>query len=311
MSKYNKEKMFFIQTPIKFWYRQDIIWLQSQPDGYQILILYNKLMGLTANMDGYLLKQFGDVKEPYTNEEIAKITMHDLSIVEKGINLLEKVGLLEKVDNAYFIEEALNMTNQTIGAREKQEQRRSKEDKCPPECPPECLPNCPPYTYKELNTNKKTKTNKNKKKEKTEIEKQYSIDESTGEVIETEIVSKNEIIYKNIINYLNLRLETNYKSSSAKTRALIDARVNEGFTEEDFKIVIDKKYEAWHDDKDMAQYLRPETLFSNKFESYLNQPIITKGKTIKDISMKEIDMALAREREQKGKEANDDNIRIY
>ena len=82
-------------------------------------------MGLTANMDGYLLKQFGDVKEPYTNEEIAKITMHDLSIVEKGVNLLEKVGLLEKIDNAYFIEEALNMTNQTIGAREKQEQRRN------------------------------------------------------------------------------------------------------------------------------------------------------------------------------------------
>ena len=310
MSKYNKEKMFFIQTPIKFWYRQDIIWLQSQPDGYQILILYNKLMGLTANMDGYLLKQFGDVKEPYTNEEIAKITMHDLSIVEKGINLLEKVGLLEKIDNAYFIEEALNMTNQTIGAREKQEQRRNKEDKCLSECPPECLPNCPPYTYKELNTNKKTKTNKNKKKEKTEIEKQYSIDETTGEVIETEIVTKNEMIYKNIIDYLNLRLGTNYKSSSAKTKALIDARLNEGFTEDDFKVVIDKKYDEWHD-SEMAQYLRPETLFSNKFESYLNQQIIRKGRTLKDISMKEIDMALAREREQKGKEANDDNIRIY
>lgn len=113
--------MFFIQTPIKFWYRQDIIWLQNQPDGYQILTLYNKLMGLTANMDGYLLKQFGDIKEPYTNDEIAKITMHDLSIVDKGINMLEKIGLLEKVDNAYFIEEALNMTNQTIGARDKQQ----------------------------------------------------------------------------------------------------------------------------------------------------------------------------------------------
>ena len=262
--------MFFIQTPIKFWYRQDIIWLQSQPDGYQILILYNKLMGLTANMDGYLLKQFGDVKEPYTNEEIAKITMHDLSIVEKGINLLEKVGLLEKIDNAYFIEEALNMTNQTIGAREKQEQRRNKEDKCLSECPPECLPNCPPYTYKELNTNKKTKTNKNKNKEKTEIEKQYSIDESTGEVIETEIVTKNEMNYKNIIDYLNLRLGTNYKSSSAKTKALIDARLNEGFTEDDFKVVIDKKYDEWHD-SEMAQYLRPETLFGTKFEGYLNQ----------------------------------------
>ena len=126
MSKYNKEKMFFIQTPIKFWYRQDIIWLQNQPDGYQILTLYNKLMGLTANMDGYLLKQFGDVKEPYTNEEISKVTMHDLEIVERGIDTLEKMGLLEKIDNTYFIEEALNMTNQTIGANKKQKQRNKK-----------------------------------------------------------------------------------------------------------------------------------------------------------------------------------------
>lgn len=309
MGKYNKEKMFFIQTPIKFWYRQDIIWLQSQPDGYQILILYNKLMGLTANMDGYLLKQFGDVKEPYTNEEIARITMHDLSIVEKGINLLEKVGLLEKIDNAYFIEEALNMTNQTIGAREKQEQRRNKEDKCLSECPPKCLPNCPPYTYKELNTNKKTKTNKKKKKEKTEIEKQYSIDETTGEVIETEIVTKNEMIYKNIIDYLNLRLGTNYKSSSAKTRSLIDARLNEGFTEDDFKVVIDKKYDEWRDNE-MSQYLRPETLFSNKFESYLNQKIIKKQKTLNDISFAQIEEAIRQRKEREGN-SQDDNIGIY
>lgn len=309
MSKYNKEKMFFIQTPIKFWYRQDIIWLQNQPDGYQILTLYNKLMGLTANMDGYLLKQFGDVKEPYTNEEIAKITMHDLSIVEKGIILLEKFGLLEKIDNAYFIEEALNMTNQTIGAREKQERRRNKEDKCLSDCPPECLPNCPPYTYKELNTNKKTKTNKKKKKEKTEIEKQYSIDETTGEVIETEIVTKNEIIYKNIIDYLNLRLGTNYKSSSAKTRSLIDARLNEEFTEDDFKVVIDKKYDEWRDNE-MSQYLRPETLFSNKFESYLNQKIIKKQKTLNDISFAQIEEAI-RQRKERESNSQDDNIGIY
>lgn len=54
------------------------------------------------------------------------------------------------------------------------------------------------------------------KKEKTEIEKQYSIDVTTGEVIETEIVSNNKMVYENIIDYLNLRLGTNYKSSSTK-----------------------------------------------------------------------------------------------
>lgn len=300
--------MFFIQTPIKFWYRQDIIWLQNQPDGYQILTLYNKLMGLTANMDGYLLEQFGDIKEPYTNDEIAKITMHDLSIVDKGINMLEKIGLLEKVDNAYFIEEALNMTNQTIGARDKQQQRRNKEDKCPAECPPDCPPNCPPYTYKELNKNKKIKTNKNK--EKTEIEKPYTIDVTTGEVIEPEILSNDKKVYKNIIDYLNLRLGTNYKSSSTKNKTLIDARLNEGFTEYDFFVVIDKKYKEWKD-SEMEKFLRPETLFSNKFESYLNQPEIKKQRTLKDISMAEIEEALSLERKQKGEITNNDTIRFY
>ena len=49
------------------------------------------------------------------------------------------------------------------------------------------------------------------------------------------------------------------------------ARLNEGFTEEDIRKVIDKKTEEWLG-TEMAQYLRPETLFGTKFEGYLNQP---------------------------------------
>lgn len=286
MGSYNKEKVFYIQTPIKFWYRPDIIWLQNQPDGYQILTLYNKLMGLTANMNGYLLKQFGEIIEPYTNEEIARITMHDLDIVIRGIELLEKIGLLKKVDNNYFIEEALSMTNQTEGAKKKQElRRRQKEDKCPPECPPECPPNCPPYTYTYTNTHTYTKkeTNKDNNINNKNKDKEYYIDNITGEVIESEIIVKEELIYKSIIDYLNNKLGTNYRYNTAKNKSSIDARLKEGFTEEDFKIVIDKKVKEWQY-TDMTKYLRPETLFGNKFESYLNQPEVTKNITTKDVA---------------------------
>ena len=51
---------------------------------------------------------------------------------------------------------------------------------------------------------------------------------------------------------------------------LINARFNEGYTKEDFIKVIDIKTNEWLKTK-MEQYLRPETLFSNKFEGYLNQ----------------------------------------
>ena len=51
---------------------------------------------------------------------------------------------------------------------------------------------------------------------------------------------------------------------------MIEARFNEGFSVEDFKKVIDVKTQEWKD-SNMEKYLRPETLFGNKFEGYLNQ----------------------------------------
>lgn len=73
-----------------------------------------------------------------------------------------------------------------------------------------------------------------------------------------------------IVIYLNQTAWTNYKLHTPKTQRLIRARLNEGFTVDDFKAVIDKKCDEWLY-TDMAKYLRPETLFGTKFEGYLNQ----------------------------------------
>lgn len=79
-------------------------------------------------------------------------------------------------------------------------------------------------------------------------------------------------IYLDVINYLNEKLDTKYSSKSKATRKLIDSRMNEEnkYCLEDFKKVIDIKAKEWVG-TDQAKYLRPETLFSNKFEGYLNQ----------------------------------------
>lgn len=73
-----------------------------------------------------------------------------------------------------------------------------------------------------------------------------------------------------VIDHLNQRAGTHYKATTANTRKLIKARLKEGFTVDEIKLVIDKKCADWLNNRDMAQYLRPETLFGNKFESYLN-----------------------------------------
>lgn len=82
----------------------------------------------------------------------------------------------------------------------------------------------------------------------------------------------NNNIYKNIVELLNAEAGTSYRYSTAKTRSLINSRLAEGFTVEDFETVIKKKVQEWKG-TDMERYLRPETLFGTKFESYLNQSI--------------------------------------
>ena len=103
-----------------------------------------------------------------------------------------------------------------------------------------------------------------------------------------EIITPDEqenIPYREIIEYLNQRIGSNYKPNASKTKTAIHARVQEGYTLEDFKIVIDKKVNEWYG-TDMAKYLRPETLFGNKFEGYLNQPETKRVFTTKDIENK-------------------------
>lgn len=81
-----------------------------------------------------------------------------------------------------------------------------------------------------------------------------------------------------ILDYLNAKLGTSYRPSSRKTTSLVDARLKEGFTVDDFKTVIDKKCAAWMDDPKMSKYLRPETLFGTKFEGYLNERTVRSGR---------------------------------
>ena len=81
---------------------------------------------------------------------------------------------------------------------------------------------------------------------------------------------KTEIPYVEIIDYLNLKTKSHYKYNTNKTRDCIKARWREGFRLEDFKKVIDNKSKEWLGDPKYENYLRPETLFGNKFEGYLN-----------------------------------------
>lgn len=101
-----------------------------------------------------------------------------------------------------------------------------------------------------------------------------------GITIHNEKDTKNNTQYikeiDEVVKHLNEKAGTKYKSNSKSTTRHIQARINEGYTLEDFKTVIDKKCSEWLN-TDMEKYLCPETLFGSKFEKYLNQKIIHKN----------------------------------
>lgn len=86
---------------------------------------------------------------------------------------------------------------------------------------------------------------------------------------------------KQIVDYLNLKTKSKFKYSSKTTQTKIIARLNEGYTLDDFIVVIDKKTDEWLEDSEFSKYLCPETLFGTKFEKYLNQKVIKKSQSQK------------------------------
>lgn len=89
-----------------------------------------------------------------------------------------------------------------------------------------------------------------------------------------EYIKNDKELYIDIVEYLNKQTGKNFSPKTKSTIGKINARLKEDYTLEDFKKVIEIKTKQWLHDKDMNKYLRPETLFGNNFEAYLNEETI-------------------------------------
>lgn len=94
-----------------------------------------------------------------------------------------------------------------------------------------------------------------------------------NDTIKTDIDNNNKLsIYKEVISYLNLKAKKNFKVDTASHQKFIKARLKEGYVLEDFKKVVDIMVAKWKG-TEYEQYLQPQTLFGNKMDNYLNQPM--------------------------------------
>lgn len=89
-------------------------------------------------------------------------------------------------------------------------------------------------------------------------------------------------ICKEVISYLNLKAKKNFKVNTASHQKFIKARLKEGYVLEDFKKVVDIMVAKWKG-TEYEQYLQPQTLFGNKMDNYLNQPMPRKAQSFQSV----------------------------
>ena len=92
------------------------------------------------------------------------------------------------------------------------------------------------------------------------------------DIRKTDIDNNKLLICKEVISYLNLKAKKNFKVDTASHQKFIKARLKEGYVLEDFKKVVDVMVAKWKG-TEYEQYLQPQTLFGNKMDNYLNQPM--------------------------------------
>lgn len=197
-------------------------------------------------LDCFMYEAYSKAKKQLSLSDIVDMTGIKKPNICRAISRLVQMNIIIKQDNKRLLNiDTLKwkpLSNTIIINSEQKKEKIKKEKKV--------------YQRKERNK-------REKKSLKTISEKLSKLDDIN-------------IPYKQIISRLNMLADTEYRHTSKNTQKLIKARWNEGYRLPDFYYVIKVKTLEWLHDNKYRNFLRPETLFGTKFESYRNQKLSKK-----------------------------------
>ena len=219
---------------------EKILLIESLPDSYAIITVWFKLLCLAGKQNNSGVFMLG--RMPYTEGMLATIFRMKEATVTMALKTFENFGMIEIVDGVITIPNwGKHQSLDQLESKKEYMRNYMKEYREKQKVLTEGKPLC--------KTNSKTNVSQADKDIDKEIDKEKE--------------------YISIIAHLNEKAGTKYKPNTAKTKTVIHARLAEGFTVDDFFAVIDKKCAEWLG-TEWEKFLRPETLFGTKFESYLN-----------------------------------------
>ena len=226
-------RYYWLQLKDDFFNSKEMKLMRKLPGGEEITIIYLKMMLASLAEQGKLY--FEGLAEDLA-EELSLIIDEDPEAIRLTLMFLTKKKLLTTSDNYQF---NLEQVPEMVGS-ETASTRRSR---------------------KHRETQKALQCNTTATKGNGDID----IDIDKGQKPQSDV-------YEEIIKYLNEKTGSHFKPTSKSTQRLINGRLSENYTIEDFKYVIDVKTNEWKDNTKMSKYLTPDTLFNaSKFEKYRNQ----------------------------------------
>lgn len=230
---------------------EKIMMIESLPSADSIIVIWFKLLclaGRTNNNGVFLMND----KVAYTEEMLATIFRRDLNTVRLALNTFEELGMIEIYEGVITIPNWNK--HQTLDAYEKKKERDRIYQQKRREAQRLLIDKSSDKSFDKSSDVAISDIEEDKDKEKDNISS-----------------SKDNELLKQIVDYLNSQTGKSFKANSKATQRHILARINEGYSLEDFKAVIDIKVKQWLGDSKMNMYLRPETLFAGHFEGYLNE----------------------------------------
>ena len=229
---------------------EKILLIETLPEADSIIVIWFKLLCLAGKQNNSGVFMMNN-QIAYTDKMLATIFRRKETTVQLALQTFEQFGMIEIVDGV--------ITIPNWGKHQNLDQLESKK---------EYMRNYM-QGYREK---QKALTGKTVCKTNSKTNSKANVSSVDKDIEEEQDKNKNNYIYNVVVDYLNEQIGTHYRATNKTTQKHINARLTEGYTYDDFKIVIDKMCQKWKG-TDMEQYLRPETLFGTKFESYLNAKI--------------------------------------
>ena len=265
----DNKKYYYLKLKDNFFESDEAIILESMPDGYIYSNILLKLYLRSLKNNGLLM--FNDLI-PYNAQMLATITRHHIGVIEKAIQIFQQLRLIDILDNG-----AIYMTNiQNFVGQSSTNADRMRESRQQLQMLNKCAPEIEIEKEKDIKLDIDIDINKEIHSELDNSAEQCSAYVFPNWLNQSSIDELKKVSPKNYplyipIQYLNQETGHTYKFIATHTK-FIQARYKDGYTLEDFKKVIDTKVAQWKNNSQMAQYLRPKTLFSpSNFDSYLNE----------------------------------------